>query len=234
MNAPQERGGLSSLLSRFGRPASPADEDSARAAAEPRPLAAEPDESVYASRTLTQFLTILFSRPSAELVDLGPVIGANVEFLGERIGCKIHVEDLYADLDRHAREGALDQLPEFLERRVTLPDASVDAVLCWDVFDYLEPAAARVLADALMRVLRRGGPLLALFSGGGPDDGCYTKYCIVDDAHLRRRFYEGACRRGRVLQNREINHLFGRLDLFGSVLLKSGVREVLFRKPGRA
>jgi hypothetical protein len=34
-----------------------------------------------------------------------------------------------------------------------------------------------------------------------------------------------------VLQNRDIQRLFTGLDLFDSLLLKSGVREVLFRKP---
>jgi SAM-dependent methyltransferase len=188
-------------------------------------------ETVSSSTTLAQFLTLLFSRPSAELVDLGPVIGSNIAFLGERIGCKIHVTDLYADLDHHARQGALARFPEFLERRFALLEESVDAVLCWDIFDYLAPAAAGVLAGELIRVLRPGGTLLGFFGGEGPDDRCYTKYVIEDERRLRRRFYAAACSRGRVLQNRDIHNLFAGLALFGSVLLKSGVREVLFRKP---
>jgi len=36
----------------------------------------------------------------------------------------------------------------------------LNAVLCWDVFDSLVPAAASVLAGELMRVLRPGGALL--------------------------------------------------------------------------
>ena len=190
-------------------------------------------ETVYASKTLAQFLTLLFSRPSAELVDLGPVVGSNIAFLGERIGCKIHVEDLYADLDRHARQDVLDRFPQFLERRLALLDGSVDAVLCWDIFDYLVPAAASVLAGEVIRVLRPGGALLGFFSGGGPDDRCYTKYVIEDDWRLRLRGYAAACQRERVLHNREITNLFGELELFGSVLLKSGVREVLFTKPDK-
>ena len=192
-----------------------------------------PADTVYASKTLAQFLTLLFSRPSAELVDLGPVVGANVAFIGERIGCKIHVEDLYADLDRHARQDALDRFPQFLEQRLAVGDGSVDAVLCWDIFDYLVPAAASVLAGEVIRVLRPGGALLGFFSGGGPDDRGYTKYVIEDDWRLRLRGYGAACHRERVLHNREITNLFGGLELFGSVLLKSGVREVLFTKPDK-
>ena len=82
-------------------------------------------------------------------------------------------------------------------------------------------------------MLRPGGALLGFFSGGGPDDRRYTKYVIEDDWRLRLRGYAAACHRERVLHNREITNLFGGLELFGSVLLKSGVREVLFCKARR-
>jgi len=190
------------------------------------PEAAEP------SKILAEFLSLVCARRAAELVDLGPVVGANVAFLGERLACKIHVEDLYADLDRHAREHALDRLPRFLQRRFPLRDASVDAVLGWDVFDYLAPAAATVLAAELTRLLRPGGALLGFFGvGAGPEPHTYTRYVIEDEAHLRRRPYDGACGRARVLQNRDITTLFAGLELRGAVLLRSGVREVLFQKP---
>src|SRR5262245_52781540 len=183
-------------------------------------------EAESPSPTLAQFLSLLFARPSAELVDLGPAVGANITFLRDRISCKIHVKDLYADLDHHARQNALDRFPEFLERRLALLDESVDAVLCWDIFDFLAPAAASVLARELKRMLRRGGTLLACFSGGGADEDYYIRYVIESEAQLRRRYYPAACSRGRVLQNRDINELFTGLEVFGSVLLKSGVREV--------
>ena len=183
------------------------------------------------SATLAQFLRLVFARASAELIDLGPPVGANIAFLGERIGCKIHVVNLYADLDHHARHDVLAQFPDFVERRFPFPDESVDAVLCWDIFDFLDPQAGRVLSRQMRRVLRRGGPVLGFFSGGGQDEQYYAKYVIEDEARLRRSLYAAACRRGHVLQNREINALFTGLEMIGSVLLKSGVREVLFRKP---
>ena len=169
----------------------------------------------------------------AEVLDLGPAIGANIAFLGERIGgCKIHVRDLYADLDRHAREDALAQFPDFLESSLSGHGAhSIDAVLCWDIFDYLAPPAADVLAARLMRALRPGGALLALFGGGSTTEPSYTRYVIEDDGHLRYRAAPAACCRQRLLQNRDILALFAGLDLFDSVLLKSGIREVVFRKP---
>jgi len=79
-------------------------------------VATAPTEDVYSSKTLGKFLSFVFSRSGAELIDLGPVIGSNIAFMGERVGCKIHIEDLYADLDRHALEGTLDRLPDFMAR----------------------------------------------------------------------------------------------------------------------
>jgi hypothetical protein len=171
----------------------------------------------------------------AEVLDLGPAIGSNIAFLGERIGCKIHVKDLYADLERHAHEDALARFPEFLETSFCDYDAaSIDAVLCWDVFDYLAAPAAGVLAGTLIQALRPGGALLALFGGGGTSDRSYTRYVIEDERHLRYRVAPAACGRQRLLQNRDILALFPGLNLFDSVLLKSGVREVIFRKPEEA
>ena len=143
------------------------------------------------------------------------------------------MKDLYADLERHAHEEAEAWLPEFLATSFCEYDIeSIDAVLCWDIFDYLAPAAGDVLAGSLIQILRPGGALLALFGGGATAEPSYTRYVIEDERHLRYRVAPAACARQRLLQNRDILALFPGLDLFDSVLLKSGVREVLFRKPG--
>ena len=189
-----------------------------------------PGEIVTASTTLARFLSLLFARPAAEVVDLGPVIGSNVAFLGERVDCKIHVEDLYVDIDRHIEQERLHQLPGCLSGRLARPDGSIDAVLGWDIFDYLPPQAASALAAELVRILRPGGVLLGFFATRASDDPHYVKYLIEDETHLRHRFYPSTCVRRWVLQSRDINIMFADLELCDSVLLKSGVREILFRK----
>ena len=166
------------------------------------------------------------------MLDLGPAIGPNIAFLGQRIGCKIHVKDLYADLERHGTVEVGADFAELLQARFGEYDAdSIDAVLCWDVFDYLVPAAADALAATLDRVLRPGGALLAFFGAAATAERTYTRYVIEDESHLRYRVAPAPCGRQRTLQNREILALFPGLTLSESVLLKSGLREVLFRKP---
>jgi ubiquinone/menaquinone biosynthesis C-methylase UbiE len=197
-------------------------------------LPASETADVVRSPALARFLGAIGSREAPELLDLGPGIGPNVAFFGERISCKIRVEDLYADLDHHARRGTLDQFTEFLATRLPLPDQSIDAVLCWDLFDYLEAPAARVLAGELIRLLKPEGALLVFFRTVASNDRSYTRYVIEDEEHLRYRTYPAACSRQRILENRDILKLFERLRVTDSILLKSQLREMLFRKPSAA
>jgi SAM-dependent methyltransferase len=195
----------------------------------PSSLAA--DDPVFATKALRKFLTSLTSRESPTLLDLGPVVGSNVSFFGEQLGCKIFVEDIFADLDRHVREGKLDALPEFLKKRFPQADASFDGILCWDVIDYLERPAANVLAAQMMRVLRPEGALLGFFASGPVRDMRYTKYIIVDEVNLKHRSYAAARGRQTSLLNRDIIRMFADLRVSDSFLLQNNLREILFRKP---
>jgi hypothetical protein len=134
------------------------------------------------------------------------------------------VEDLYADLERLTREGRTADLPAFFERRITQPDVSIDGVLCWDLFDYIDRAAARALALQLSRVLRPGGALLGFFATARETDLYYTKYTIVDDLQLQRRTYPATRGRQPVLLNRDIIQMFEGLLISDSFLLKTNTR----------
>ena len=194
-------------------------------------LSAPVDDPVFATKALRKFLTSLTANASPELLDLGPVVGSNVSFFGEQLGCKIFVEDIFADLDRHIRDSKLDRLPDFLKGRFPQPTGSVDGVLCWDLIDYLDKPSAQAVAIELTRVLRPEGALLGFFGTTQTLDPRYTKYIIVDEVNLRHRSYAAARGRQTVLLNRDIIRLFGGLRVSDSFLLKNNLREVLFRKP---
>jgi hypothetical protein len=186
---------------------------------------------VFATKALRKFLTSLTSRESPVLLDLGPVVGSNVSFFGEQLGCKIFVEDIYADLDRHVRGAKVDELPAFLEKRFPQKDGAVDGILCWDMIDYLDRGAAQALAGQLTRVLRPDGALLAFFGTAQPRENRYTKYIIVDEVNLKYRTYAAARGRQAALLNRDIIKLFSGMRVSDSFLLKNNLREILFRKP---
>ena len=188
-------------------------------------------DPVFSTKVLHKFLQTLTARELPVLLDLGPVVGSNVSFFGEQLGCKIFVEDIFADLDRHVREGKLDQLPEFLKKRFPQADGEVDGILCWDLIDYLDRPSAQALATQLTRVLRPDGALLGFFGSSPSQDARYTKFIIVDDVNLRYRAYPALRGRQAILLNRDIIRLFSGLRVSDSFLLQNNLREILLRKP---
>jgi hypothetical protein len=192
---------------------------------------------VSPTKALGRFVSGLSGREAPVLLDLGPVIGGNVSFFGERLGCKIVVEDIAKDIDRHVTERRLAELPRFFETRVAREDESVDGILCWDLFDFLDKASAVPLAKQLTRVLKPGGLLFAFFNthemkhGGPPLPAVYTKHVVVDGTKLQQRPYPAARNKQKPFQNRDIQKMFEPLRITDQFLLKSHMREVLFRKP---
>ena len=192
------------------------------------------DAPVFPTKALARFLSSLSAHEQPILIDLGPVVGSNVTFFGEQLGCKIFVEDITKDIDRHVRDNTPGALPEFLSRRFPQPDATFDGILCWDIFDYLERPAVQVLASQVVRLLRPEGLLLAFFNHTEtppPGPPTYTKHIVVDPRHLEHRTYPAARGKQRPLPNRDLQRIFAPLTITDQFLLKTNVREVIFRKP---
>jgi hypothetical protein len=188
------------------------------------------DGQTFPTKALRKFLGSLTQREAPVLLDLGPVVGSNVSFFGERLGCKILIEDLFADFERHSRNGTVP-FAEVLSGRLKHEAGSVDGILCWNFFDFLDPAAAKVLGRTLTRLLRTDGALLAFFSTIAVPDSKFMKYLIVDEDRLKQKAYSPVSRKQTALQNRDVIRLFEGLKVAESFLLKTNIREFLFRKP---
>ena len=199
----------------------------------PPPADSDP---LFSTKALRKFLGCLTSRELPVLIDLGPVVGSNIAYFGEQLGCKIFVVDLFADLDRFVREGRLEDFADFIDKKFTQEGASVDGILCWDFIDYLDKVTSQRLADQLTRVLRPDGALLGFFSSaaqnGSDNHSYYNKFIVADQGvNLRARAYPALRGRQSVLLNRDIIKLFSGLRVSDSFLLKNNQREILFRKP---
>jgi hypothetical protein len=219
-------GKVTGFLSRLARGRGPSED----LAPEPDAAGIEP-ESLVPSKGLRKFVAALRQSSSPALIDLGPVVGSNIQYFGEQLGCKVIVENLFEDIDRFEREGRAADLASFLETRFAHAGHSVNGVLCWDLFDFLDRQSARVVAGHLMRVLKPDGALFGLFSTDHPAEACFTRFVVVDDDRLRRRPYSTPRMRQPVMQNRDISQLFGSLRVSDQFLLQSKVREIVFRKP---
>ncbi|HEV3485498.1 MAG TPA: class I SAM-dependent methyltransferase [Vicinamibacterales bacterium] len=188
------------------------------------------DEPAVPSKALPKFLTALTNRESPVLLDFGPVLGSNVAFFGERLGCKLFIEDLVSEYARHVAAGTTKTLPDVFASRFRHEDGTVDGVLCWDFFDFLDKPAAAALAQQILRMLRPGGAVMGFFCTASVAHAPFTKYEIVDDKTLRHRAHSGPGAAKHVLQNRDIIRMFDGLIVSDSFLLKSNTREILLRR----
>jgi hypothetical protein len=207
---------------KWGKPAESASaDDSAGDAA---------DERRVRSRVLPRFLQAVAKQSSPVLVDLGPVVGSNIQFFGERLSCKIHVEDLCAEVEACAKRGDRASVASALISRLRHEPESADGILCWDVFDFLDRAASKALAAHLVGLLRPGGALLGSFTTEKSDHRSYTRFRVETENTLCVRSYAATPAKTDVLTTREVHQIFSGLTETELVLLKSGSREMLFRK----
>ena len=75
--------------------------------------------------------------------------------------------------------------PAFLEAAPHAADGSVDGMLAWDLFDYLDvPAGAGARRTSSSRMMRVDGALLGFFSTAPPQAVLhYTKFVVADETH---------------------------------------------------
>lgn len=183
------------------------------------------------TRVLARFVASLKAMSAPTLLDLGPVVGGNVAFLGERLGCKIFVEDFYAELVAAASEPTGARLADRLVARLEPREASIDGVLCWDLFDFLDTPTAVAVGGQLVRTLRPRGVLTGFFTARPGREAVFTRFVIADEQTLVQRPYRGLAPRPVPFQNRDLERLFPGLEVVESVLMRSQTRELLLRKP---
>lgn len=185
------------------------------------------------------------------VLDLGSTSPSNIRFFTER-GHKIYSEDLLvASTESHLttkdEQGnvVLDSR-QFLSENLQYPAAHFDAILCWNLPDYLDESLVRPVMGRLWSVLKPGGMLLAFFhtKDAGPDSPCYRFHILDKDAlEMQRIVLKREARRGptgavhtaiadgfrlqRVFNNRHIETLFRDFASIKFFLARDNVREVL-------
>ncbi|MCX6539195.1 MAG: methyltransferase domain-containing protein [Acidobacteria bacterium] len=192
------------------------------------------DGAVHLSRALPRFFSVMRGREAPVLVDLGPVVGENVALLGDLLGCKLHIENVFGDIDRLMKDRRDSEICAELPTRFSHPDSSIDGILCWDVIDYLSQPAAAALLSELARMLKPGGMGMAVFSTIRSNEQRYRKYVMVDEHHLRHRSYPAAQGPHRLWSSRDVQLLLANLEVDESFLLTHRQRETLFHKPMHA
>jgi hypothetical protein len=208
--------------------------------------APDPRESNRVSNGLKEFLWNLDGLGRGTLLDLGPAWQTTLSFFIER-GFRVSSEDILRawkdflveeegklrEATSRAAQHNLDVTPaaraaRFLEANLQYPSASFDAVLLWDLLDYLEPLVAKQMVANLTELLRPGGVVFAMFHSKKPEG--FQRYRVVDPSTLQVISSPVLCPAQRVYQNREIQDLFSRYRTVKSFVGRDQLRESLFIK----
>jgi hypothetical protein len=186
--------------------------------------------TVATSKVLPKFLSALSLRPAPVLLDLGPVVGPNISFFGDQLACKIHVADLYAEVESAARAASREGLTDAIHARIGSEAGSIDGILCWDLFDFLDRQSGQWLASRLTSLLRQGGVLYGFFGASQATLTAHTRFVVEAMNTMRLRTSPATHTARTVWTTRDINRMFDGLTVAESVLLKTSTRETLFRK----
>jgi hypothetical protein len=204
----------------------------------------ESHEATRVSNGLKELLWNLDGLGRGALLDLGAAWQTTLSFFIER-AFRVSSEDLLrawkeflAKEEANLRESgkmsdSLDITPSgravrFLESNLQYSAASFDAILLWDLLDYLEPAMAKQTVSCLTELLRPGGVVFAMFHSKKPEG--FQRYRVADSNTLQVISCPVLCPAQRVYQNREIQDLFGRYRTVKSFVGRDQLRETLFIK----
>jgi len=208
------------------------------------PRAPQMHESSRVSNGLKEFLWNLDGLGRGTMLDLGPAWQTTLSFFIER-GFRVTSEDILRGwkeflVEEEARlrdvEGVRDTIDmtstgraeRFLAANLQYPKSSFDAVLLWDLLDYLEPAAAKMAVAWITELLRPGGVVLAMFHSKKPEG--FQRYRVADSSTLQVISAAVICPAQKVYQNREIQDLFARYRTSKSFVGRDQLRETLFIK----
>jgi SAM-dependent methyltransferase len=110
-------------------------------------------------------------------------------------------------------------------------DASFDAIVGWDLFNYYDPERSRRLGPDIVRLLRPGGMIFATFHARREEapDGP-GRHKIIDESHIQVDPYAGPPAARHLYQNRDIEKTFSGLKIVELYFLRHGVREMLLEK----
>jgi hypothetical protein len=202
------------------------------------------DQTNRVSNGLKEFLWNLDGLGRGTLLDLGPAWQTTLNFFIER-GFRVTSDDLlHSWKDFLAEEEvrvknattsseSIDLTPtgraaRFVQANIQYAPASFDAVLLWDILDYMEPAVAKQSVACLTELLRPGGIVFAMFHSKKPEG--FQRYRVADSSTLQVIGAKPLVPAQRVYQNREIQDLFNRFRTVKSFVGRDQLRESLFVK----
>lgn len=166
------------------------------------------------------------------VLDLGPTSPTNITLLTE-LGARVFNEDILresqdASYSVKQEDGSMQIDPaKFFAENLDYSAGQFDAILFWDVADYLPEALVKPLVERLQVMLKAKGHLLAFFhTKDAGVESLYSRHHIVQKDTLELEPIQGF-RLQRIFNNRHIENLFKDFASRKFFLGRDNIREVL-------
>jgi hypothetical protein len=170
-------------------------------------------------------------RPGARhtVLDLGPPLAANLQFLSA-LSCRVRIADLHRSLSVESVESRRPEaMGALLDRLLPLaPGERFDALLAWDVFDYMRTDQVSALMRRLAPACPPETPALVLASTGRTIPARPLRYRILDPESLLCEGSPEPTRAGPRYTQPDFRRMMAGFSIRRSVLLRSGLHEYLF------
>ncbi len=190
---------------------------------------------VHPSKALRIFVSEIRDQKSPQLLDIGPVIGSNIEFFA-RMGCKVFVRDLLAERVAETQAGRLPErlIPGTRWGGLPYPDEQFNGVLAWDLLDFFSREEVPSVIGEIFRVLKKEALLLGLFGKERSNlpEPC-QRYRIVDAGTIEHEPLGKGTQTKLLasrLRNREILDAFVPHRVLHFIMLNNNMREIVVRK----
>lgn len=196
------------------------------------------------SNGLKEFLWQLHDVKRGKLLDMGAVSQTTLNFFIDR-GFRVYTEDFLGTWGAFqlAEEEKIKSLPpgtempdrswaaraeRFLSSNLNHPRDTFDAVLLWDVLDYVDASVTARVAAQLGGLLREDGAILGVFHQRMPTE--FHRYRVLDATNLEFVPAPTLMPPQHVFQNREIQNLFEGFRSSKTFVGRDQVREGVFIK----
>jgi hypothetical protein len=171
------------------------------------------------------------SRPA--VLDLGPPLASNVKFLSA-LSCRVRVADLLRSLSSESLD---DRRPEAMaalyERLLPFaPDERFDALLAWDVFDYMRRDQVASLMTRLTPVCGPDALAHVLVSTRSQIPVAPMRYRILDRESLAVEGRREPVRASSRYTQSDLGRMMPGFTVRRSFLLRNGIQEYLLAHGG--
>lgn len=184
------------------------------------------------STGFNEFIKYISRQDGLHILDLGATSAANITFM-TGMGHKFHQEDLlHLSADKsllvpNGEGGTRLDTERFLDDNLNFEREQFDAVMFWDLADYLPEPLVKPVIERIQVGMKPGGILLAFFhtKDAGPE-AQFFRYHIASKEALEMQHAE-KFKLQRVFNNRHVEILFHDFQSIKFFLGRDNMRDVL-------